>query len=173
MEQPVFLNNQLVVVDSKHRVAIPERFIKVLKAAFPDNCEEIGVRATPDRSVKVMPIPLFEKELESWRHLDERVSEERTILNIMTATADRLALDKQNRIRLSPMLCEFCNLSRDAIIVGNMDYMQIYDLGIWNEKLREGMQSFDQALNNVAMRTKGSNGAQGSGESGATGHHGP
>lgn len=176
MERPVFLNNQLVVIDAKHRVAIPERFMKVLKSCYPKDSEEIGVRATPDRSIKLMPKALFEEELKAWRNLDDRVSEERTILNIMTATADLLPLDKQNRIRLSPMLCEFCNLSRDAIIVGNMDYMQIYDLGVWNEKLREGMENFDKALNNVAMRTKGAagtaGGAAGSGETGAAGQKG-
>lgn len=169
MERPVFLNNQVVVVDSKHRVAIPERFVKVLKQSYPADCEEVGVRATPDGSIKVMPKPLFLEELEAWRNLDDRISEERTILNIMTAYADLLPLDKQNRIRLSPMLCDFCKISREAIVVGNMNYMQIYDLGVWNERLREGMQNFNEALNNVAMRTKG---APGTGDKGAAGPSG-
>jgi division/cell wall cluster transcriptional repressor MraZ len=168
MERPVFLNNQVVTVDTKHRVAIPERFIKVLKQAYPDDCEEVGVTATPDGSIKLMPKPLFLEELQKWSRLDDRITEERTILNIMTAYADLLPLDKQNRIRLSPMLCDFCKISREAIVVGNMSYMQIYDLSVWNERVRQGMQHLDRAMNNVAMRTKGTPGSS-AGETGTSG----
>lgn len=150
--EPAFLNNQEMVVDTKMRVGIPERFMKVLKQGFPDACEEIGVTATPDRSIKLMPKPTFLKELEFWETLDDQINDQRTILNLLTSFADLVPLDKQNRIRLSPALCKFCNITRNVIVVGNIRYMQIFDLDTWNDSVREGMDRFGGAINALALQ---------------------
>lgn len=161
MAPPAFLNNQEMTVDTKGRVGIPERFMKVLKQGYPDACEEIGVTATPDRSVKLMPKPLFEQELERWSELDDRITDQRTILNLLTAFADLLPLDKQNRIKLSPQLLKFCNIDRDVIIVGSIHYMQIYDRHTWEERVRQDMEKFGDAINAVAMNGGRSSGGAG------------
>ena len=38
-----------------------------------------------------------------------------------------------------------CNIQRDVIIVGNMKYMQMYDVRVFEETMRRGLESFDNA----------------------------
>lgn len=158
MDRPIFLNNQEMVVDSKLRVGIPERFMKVLREAYPDHCDKIGVAASADKSIKLMPEPIFLKELEYWSSLDDRSQNQRTILNISTAFADLLPLDKQNRLKLSPALCKFCNISREVIIVGSVRYMQIFDLDSWNELVRKNFDRFGGASDALASPPGGKTG---------------
>ncbi|MCH8332662.1 hypothetical protein IIC65_01915, partial [Candidatus Sumerlaeota bacterium] len=66
MNQQLFLNSQEMLVDAKLRVGIPERFMKVLKQICPDHVDQIGLAATPDRSIKLMPYPYFMQALEQW-----------------------------------------------------------------------------------------------------------
>ena len=152
MNHPVFLNNQKMTVDAKLRVGIPERFVKVLKQICPDHPNEIGISATPDRSIKLTPYTLFAEDLDRWSKLDDQVTDERTILNLTTSFADLLTMDKQNRIRLSPELCSFCNISREVIVVGTIKYMQIFDLKTWNTMMQEGIKKLSEATDAVATR---------------------
>lgn len=158
MDRPIFLNNQEMVVDSKLRVGIPERFMKVLREVYPENCEKIGVAASADKSIKLMPEPIFLKELEYWSSLDDRSENQRTILNISTAFADLMPLDKQNRIKLSPALCDFCSISREVIIVGSVRYMQIFDRNSWNELVRKNLDRFGGAADALASTPGGKSG---------------
>ncbi len=66
--------------------------------------------------------------------------------------ADLLKLDKQNRIRLNPEMCKFCNITREVIIVGTLKYMQIFDRGVWNTLVRKGMSKFGGAADAVAAK---------------------
>lgn len=151
MSDTLFLNNQEMIVDAKLRVGIPERFMKVLRKIAPDHSRQIGVAASPDRSIKLMPHPYFAEELERWQALDVNKSADRTILNLSSSFADLLSMDKQNRIKLSPALCKFCNITRDVIIVGSLKYMQIFDIGIWNALTETGISQFDGALDTAAQ----------------------
>lgn len=152
MNQPLFLNSQEMLVDAKLRVGIPERFMKVLKQICPDHVDQIGLAATPDRSIKLMPYPYFMAALEQWNALDDRISDQRVVLNLSAGFADLLKLDKQNRIRLNPEMCKFCNITREVIIVGTLKYMQIFDRGVWNTLVRKGMSKFGGAADAVAAK---------------------
>lgn len=154
MGNPVFLNNQVMRVDSKLRVGIPERFLKVLRQVCPDSADQIGLAATADRSIKLMPYPYFLEQLESWSQLDDRSIDQRTVLNLTASFADLLPLDKQNRIRLSPQLCKYCGIEREVIIVGSIHYMQVFDLKVWDEYVREGMAKFGGAADTLAVAPK-------------------
>lgn len=152
MEQSFFLNSQEMTVDAKFRVGIPERFMRTLKKICPDHADEIGVMASPDRSIKLMPYPTFMKELEALAKLDDRLSDQRMMLNMTAPFADLLPMDAQNRIKLAPALCGFCNIKRDVIIVGAMRFMKIFDLAVWNDLTSKGMTGFGGATESVAAK---------------------
>ncbi len=149
-EENIFLDNVTVAVDLKLRVAIPERFMKVLKNVAPDYADRIGVIPTADRSLKLMPYPAFMEKLAYWRSLNDDISEHRTIRSFVLKLAKVHQLDGQNRLKLTDQQVKFCNITRKAIIVGDIEAMQLYDPDLYEQTLLKDMQKFAEASDQVA-----------------------
>jgi DNA-binding transcriptional regulator/RsmH inhibitor MraZ len=151
MSLPLFLNSQEMTVDSKFRVGIPERFLRVLRQTHPDQAGHVGVAASPDKSIKVMPQPYFMRELEAWSKLDDRSRNQRLMLNLSSPFADLLPFDKQNRIKLNPQLCKFCGIEPGpVVVVGSINYMQIFDAVRWNALVQSGVERWEEASDALA-----------------------
>lgn len=148
----IFLGNEQMTVDQKGRVGIPSRFVAVLRAIDPAAADQVGVMITPDRSIKIMPAGYFGAELESWSKLDARDDDERMVLNLATSLAEVLPLDKQNRIKLNPMAMELAGIDRQVVIVGNIKFMQLFDLKKWREMFEKGLPAWGKAATEVARR---------------------
>ncbi|MCE5230733.1 hypothetical protein LLG95_14235 [bacterium] len=151
MEQ-LFLGNEQMTVDQKGRVGIPSRFMSVLRALEPADADKVGVMITPDRSIKIMPAGYFRSELESWSKLDDRDSQERMILNLATSLAELVTLDKQNRIKLNPMMAELAGIDRQVVIVGNIKFMQLFDAKTWREMFEKSLPAWGEAATQLARR---------------------
>ena len=150
--QKAFLGNEQMRVDDKGRVGIPSRFVAVLRELCPDRCDSVGVMITPDRSIKIMPAPVFEKELERWSELNDQIDEERTVLNMSTSLADELALDRQNRIRLNPLMMDLCRIERHVVFVGTVHYMQLFDDKVYRAMVERQLPQWAQAATRVARK---------------------
>lgn len=150
----LFLGNEQMSVDDKGRVGIPARFMAVLRAICPNEADSVGVMITPDRSIKVMPIPYFAAEIESWSKFNDRIDEERMMLNLSTSMAERMALDKQNRFKLNPLMRELCMIDQKVVIQGSMNYMQIFDAAAWREMFNKNLARWGQASTHVALKNE-------------------
>ena len=150
----LFLGNEQMTVDDKGRVGIPARFMTVLRAICPDEADSVGVMITPDRSIKIMPIPYFAAEIESWGKFNDRIDEERMMLNLSTSMAERMALDKQNRFKVNPLMREICMIDQKVVIQGSLNYMQIYDATAWRETFNKNLQLWGQASTRVALKNE-------------------
>jgi MraZ protein len=148
----VFLGNDQMTVDEKGRVGIPRRFMTVLRAADPDHGDGVGVMITPERSIKVMPVAYFNQELARWSGLNEQIDEERMILNLSTSMAELAALDKQNRIKLNPLMMELCSIDRQVVVVGSIKFMQIFDVKVWRQMFERDLPRLSDASTAVATR---------------------
>ncbi len=155
----IFLNNSRMTVDSKLRVGIPERFIKVLKAICPDHADRVGVIGTKDHSLKLMPYPMFLERLQYLETLNDQIAEHRTILNIETSLAIELPLDAQNRIRLTPDHAAFCEIDEagktEALIVGKMGWMELFSPATFKRVMNQEMEKFAEASDRVAREAAG------------------
>ena len=149
-----FLGNERMTIDAKGRVAFPARFLAVLRQICPDQADAVGLVVSPDRSIKIMPLPAFEEALEAWRNLDDQVPEERMVLNMSTSLADVVQLDTQNRIKLNPEMMGFCEIDRQVVFTGNLQYMQLYDANVWREKVQENLKDLSDAAGKVARSKK-------------------
>lgn len=148
----LFLSNEQMTVDDKGRVSIPARFMTVLRAICPDQDKSVGVMITPECSLKIMPAPYFAQEVESWGQFNDRVDEERMMLNLSTPVAELLSLDKQNRFKLNPLVREICSIDRQVVIVGSMRYMQLFDLNVWRAMFKKSLPMWGQASTRVARK---------------------
>jgi division/cell wall cluster transcriptional repressor MraZ len=150
----IFLGNELMKVDQKGRVGIPARFMTVLRAVSPGQADTVGLIITPEKSIKILPMPCFIEEVERWNQLDDRVASERTIKNLATGSAELATLDKQNRIRLNPLMIELCEIRQQVVIVGSMHYMQLFDVDVWKTMFKAGLGKLGAALQQMADKEK-------------------
>jgi MraZ protein len=148
----IFLSTEEMTVDNKGRVGIPARFMSVLRTICPDQADAVGVMITPDKSIKLMPVPFFEKEIERLSQLNDQVDEERMMLNLLASLAERAPLDKQNRIKLNPFMMKECAIDRDVVIMGSIQYMQIFDQKVWREYYKSGLPQLGAAASRVAKK---------------------
>lgn len=149
-EDFVFLDQAEMKVDDKLRVGIPERFMKALRNICPEHVDKVGAVPMPDHSLKLMPYPLFMERMEQWSKLDDQVSANRTFRGFILKLAKVHTLDAQNRIKLTPLQTKFLKLKRDAIMVGNLDSMLLYDPDVYDETLSKDLDGFPEASDLVA-----------------------
>ena len=150
--EKTFLGNEKMTIDGKGRVAIPARYLPVLRAICPDQADMVGLMITPDRSIKIMPANRFEAEIERWSQLNDQLPAERMVLNLSTSLAEVVNLDTQNRIKLNPVMKEVCSIDRQVIFVGSVQYMQLFDANIWRKMVLGGLKQFSAAAGEIASR---------------------
>ncbi len=148
----VFLSNEQMTVDQKGRVGIPARFMTVLRELEPEAYDRVGVMITPDRSIKIMPAAYFAEEIERWSRLDDQIDQERMVLNMATSMAELVQLDKQNRVKLNPIMMEMTGIDRQVVIVGSLRFMQLYDAQAWRDMVRQSLPLWGKAATAVAQR---------------------
>jgi division/cell wall cluster transcriptional repressor MraZ len=149
-----FLGSEKMTVDEKGRVGIPARFMAVLRSLYPNHCATVGVTITPDLSIKLMPLPLYNEFMDRLDQFNDQIEEERLILNLVTSFAEEAELDKQNRIKLSQMIMEKCQIGigRQVVVTGNQQYMQIFDEDVWREYSNRGLVKLGSAASMVARK---------------------
>lgn len=127
-----FTGNFHLRMDKAQRVAVPARFKDVLDKSYGAAGSQVVL--VPDSGkVKVLPLPVWkgvQARLEELSDLDPNADDYRTFIFGNMAVCQ---LDGQNRIRLTPSLCELAELATELVVVGQQDQMEIWDAGKWKE----------------------------------------
>ncbi len=133
-------------IDAKGRVAIPAKFRADLKKAVVtrglDNC-------------------LFIYSHKEWEKLAEKIaaspigrSNARSFSRFMLAGAMEVEFDKQGRVILPEYLREFAGLSKDVIIAGVYNRLEIWDEKKWNtykDEAEKNSNEIAEALNDLQI----------------------
>ena len=125
-----FLGQHIYSLDNKGRVSIPAEFREVLADRYDD---KVVLMKNYDRCLLAYPV-------EEWRKLDEKIralpaSDPNVIkyLRIYYSSAKVCELDGQGRILIPPTLKTYAGLSREVVIIGLSNRMELWDLQTWNE----------------------------------------
>ncbi|MDD3807906.1 MAG: division/cell wall cluster transcriptional repressor MraZ [Candidatus Marinimicrobia bacterium] len=121
-----FIGQYPYTVDAKNRINIPSRFRKKLSEAGISTM--IITRGIDDPCILVYPEPYWQ---EMTRKLSEKLSTikqtHRLFLRQMTRFASECPLDSQGRIILTPALMEYARITRDVMIVGTLNKIELWD----------------------------------------------
>jgi MraZ protein len=133
----VFHGAAVITLDAKGRVAIPTRHRAALLqsakslvlTAHPDGCVLIypGAEWEPVRA-KVASFPSFDAKASWWKRL-------------LLGFEEHVAADGSGRILLPPALRQHAKLERDAMMVGQGHYFELWDSGVWSAKLENALAS--------------------------------
>ena len=125
----------VITLDAKGRVAIPTRHRETLMegaktlvlTAHPDGCVLLYPESAwePVRA-RVDTFPAFQPQASWWKRL-------------LLGFEEHVAPDGSGRILLSPALRLHAKLEREAMMVGQGRYFELWDSAVWSAKLAQAL----------------------------------
>ncbi len=139
----MFIGEYTYKIDDKKRLAVPVKFREELE-------KRMVITKGLDRS-------LFLYSLKDWKELAEKISklplsqyDARGFSRIMLAGAMEAEMDSTGRILIPDYLKEYASLSKEAVIVGVYNRIEIWDKGVWEEYKNKT----ENEVGNIAERLK-------------------
>lgn len=115
-------------VDAKGRVIIPSKFRELLGEEFVitkgfDNCISIYDKKNwEDLQSKLASMPMISKDA-------------RLLRRMIVGGASLVETDKQGRILLPASLRTYANIDKEAVLVGNIEHIEIWSKEAWESEL--------------------------------------
>ena len=125
----------VITLDAKGRVAIPTRH----RAALLEGGDTLVVTAHPEGCVLIYPEAAWEpvrEKVESFPSFNPQASWWKRLL---LGFEEHASLDGSGRILLSPALRLHARLEREAMMVGQGRYFELWDSGVWSAKLGQAL----------------------------------
>ena len=144
-----------VLLDEAGRVAIPRE----LRAIIGES--DIVLTRGPDPCLWLFTIEKWEERLKSIAEEADPDSAEGRDIRRRNLRAFKLGLDKQGRVLINPQLRQFAGLSKECMVVGQHDYVEIWDMERWEanecgqDKYYERSERFAQAKKEKELRNVG------------------
>jgi MraZ protein len=124
----VFLGEFQHTLDDKGRVILPARFRESLSSG-------LVVTRGMDRCLDVWPRSAYERRVEETRSLPREHKRARWHRRLLTSGAHAEVPDAQGRIVIPATLREFAGLTRELMICGTDEKVEIWDLARWHQEL--------------------------------------
>ncbi|HYC12833.1 MAG TPA: division/cell wall cluster transcriptional repressor MraZ [Stellaceae bacterium] len=125
----------VITLDAKGRIAIPTRHREALLeasktlvlTAHPDGCALIyPMSAWQPVRERVQSFPSFHTQASWWKRL-------------LLGFEEHVAPDASGRVLLSAALRQHARLEREAMLVGQGRYFELWDAGLWSAKLGQAL----------------------------------
>lgn len=138
-----FIGEYYHSVDVKGRMNIPVKFRELLGDSFV-------VTRGLDQCLSIYPTEAFDAFEQKLQALPISDKNARKFVRYFLSGAVECELDKQGRILLPQPLRQFANITKDVVITGNGNIIEIWDSEIWNnftsdmtpETISDGMGVF-------------------------------
>lgn len=133
--EAAFHGAAVITLDAKGRIAIPTRH----RDALLDAGRSLVLTAHPDGCVLIYPAPAWEPvraKVEGFPSFNPQASWWKRLL---LGFEEHVAADGSGRLLLPPALRMHAKLERDAMMVGQGRYFELWDSGIWNTKLGQAL----------------------------------
>jgi MraZ protein len=141
----LFLGTYTPKLDDKGRLTLPAKFREALAGG-------LMVAKGRDHSLAVYPRAEFEQRARRAVEEAKANPERRAELRVLAAGADEQHPDAQGRITLSADHRRYAGLSKECVVIGNVDYLEIWDAQQWAAYQETHEENFsaasDEALSN-------------------------
>ncbi len=134
----MFLGTYTPKLDSKGRLTLPAKFREELS-------EGLMVTKGQDHSLAVYPREEFAARARKAAAVSRSNPQVRAFVRNLAASADEQTLDAQGRITLSAPHREYAKLTKDCVVVGSVDFLEIWDADAWTEYQAETEAEFSAA----------------------------
>ena len=147
LNQDTFTGEYQYSLDSKGRVNIPAKFRQSLSK---ENQNTFVATRGQDPCVWIYPLTEWKKIEDDLRNLSSVSSVHRTFIRQIARSATPSTCDKQGRITLSPSLISYAKLDKEALIIGMINKIEIWNPETLNNVDTENINKDINELNSLA-----------------------
>ena len=133
----MFIGEYSHSIDIKKRLAVPSKFRGDLK-------NKVVVTRGLDKCLFIYPMKVWNVLAEKLGSLPVGESGTRSFIRLMLAGAIDVDVDKQGRILIPDYLKNYAGLSKNIIIAGLYDRLEIWDENKWNEYKKNAEKNSDE-----------------------------
>jgi MraZ protein len=134
----MFLGTYTPKLDDKGRLTLPAKFRDALAGG-------LMVTKSQDHSLAVYPQAEFKALAERVSAASRSNPEARAYLRSLAAGTDEQHPDAQGRIILSADHRRYANLSKDCVVTGSMEFLEIWDAAAWQNYQQSHEENFSAA----------------------------
>lgn len=133
----MFIGEYSHSIDPKKRLAIPAKFRSDLK-------NKLVITRGLDKCLFIYPMKVWNELAEKLGNLPMGESGTRSFIRLMLAGAIDVEVDKQGRILLPDYLKDYAGLSKNVVIAGLYNRLEIWDEQKWNEYKKSAEKNSDE-----------------------------
>lgn len=124
-------------LDNKNRLLIPSKLRGELG-------EKVFIMKGYEGSLSIYPNESFQKYLTKLESLPYESRTSRDIERIALSSVYELEIDKVNRIQIPTALVNKYKLSKDVVVIGLIDHIEIWSIEKWNQYLKDNEDNFEE-----------------------------
>jgi MraZ protein len=148
------LNGQTdVTLDEKGRISLPVSLRKILGDA------ELIIKPSyyeKEKSLWLFPKNVYEAMLDDYDKNSDILSEKDRVFRRRYFNFKDVEIDKAGRIAIPQEYREFANLSKDCLVCGVGDYIEIWDKETYQKNYSETNDTFVSASEDMSIKVKNS-----------------
>jgi len=130
-------------LDAKGRIVIPGKFRDELHTSF------ILARGL-DGCLTIYSLKQWEKLFEEVNKLPTTKKAARQYIRMLTSTASECTLDNQGRIQIPSFLAKPVNITKECVVIGANDHIEIWDKAIWDNYYLDASNNFEDVAENLS-----------------------
>jgi MraZ protein len=138
----MFFGTHTPRLDDKGRLFLPAKFREQLQ-------EGLVITRGQDRCLTVWPVDEFTALTEQLKQAPLTNKRARDYTRMLFASASDETPDKQGRITIPPMLRDYASLSRECVVIGAMNHVEVWDADSWQRYSGEQEQVFSDMSEEV------------------------
>ena len=141
----MFAGSHQLTIDDKGRLAIPARF----RQRFSEQSGmQVVITKGPDQCLEIYPLPEFQRITQQIDEMDDR--EDAELLKFaFVGLAVEAEIDKQGRVSLPAMLRRQAELESSAVLVGQINRLDLWSESLWSQKFSEIQPLLKPAFRNL------------------------
>lgn len=120
----MFIGRYYHTIEEKGRVSLPK--------TFRDTTQNWVITRGLDGGVFLFSQKTFQTQLQELQNRTFTKKQDRDFLRFMTNDAYSLSQDKNGRVLLPEYLRNFAHLTKEVVIVGSFNYIEIWDRGLYH-----------------------------------------
>ncbi len=130
-------------LDTKGRIIIPSKFRDELHTTF------ILTRGL-DVCLTIYSLKQWEKMFEEIDKLPTTKKDARKYVRTLTSSATECTLDNQGRIQIPSFLSDPVNITKECVVIGVNDHIEIWDKATWDEYYTDASNHFEEIAENLS-----------------------
>jgi MraZ protein len=138
----MFFGTYTPKLDDKGRLFLPAKY-------RDDLAEGLVVTRGQERCLTVWTLADFQAMTDRLREAPVTNKGTRDYVRMLFAAASQEVPDKQGRVSIPPVLREYASLSKDVMVIGAMNRIEIWDPASWRSYSEEQEQKFSELSDEV------------------------